>query len=152
MASLADEIARFLLREMGEADTLDIQRRELSARFGCSPSQITYVLATRFGPASGFVVESRRGGAGFVRITRVRWDSRRRLLEWLEREIGHSIDQRQAEGLLQRLRVEGWLSAREFALLRAALDREVLGLDWPEQDRLRARILRAALLGLLKTA
>lgn len=152
MQSLADAITFYLLERMGEADVLEVQRSELSARFGCSPSQVTYVLATRFRPAAGYVVESRRGGAGFIRIVRLRWQSPPRLLEWVERQIGNSIDQRQAEVLLARLGEEGWLSEREGRLLRAAVDRRVLALPLPERDRLRARILRAALGGALGAA
>lgn len=147
--SLADAIAFYLLERMGEADVLEVQRSELSARFGCSPSQVTYVLATRFRPAAGYVVESRRGGAGFIRIVRLRWQSLPRLVEWVERQIGNSIDQRQAEVLLARLGDEGWLSEREGRLLRAVMDRRVLALPLPERDRLRARLLRAALWSVL---
>ncbi len=145
MQSLADAIAFHLLEQMGDSDVLEVQRSELSARFGCSPSQVTYVLATRFRPAAGYVVESRRGGAGFIRIVRLRWRSLPQLLEWVERQIGNSIDQRQAEVLLARLGQEGWLGGREVRLLRAVVDREVLALALPERDRLRARLLRAAL-------
>ena len=71
----SDRIARFILDALESADgTAELQRSSLADRFGCVPSQINYVIATRFSPERGYMVESRRGGGGYIRITRVQPD------------------------------------------------------------------------------
>lgn len=71
MASLCDDIARFICDALKETQQIDLQRNLLAERFRCAPSQITYVLSTRFTPQNGYHVESRRGGGGYVRIIRL---------------------------------------------------------------------------------
>ena len=69
---ISDIIANFILEEISEAEgTAELQRAELAQRFNCVPSQINYVISTRFSPEHGYIVESRRGGNGYIRITRV---------------------------------------------------------------------------------
>ncbi len=72
MKNLADIIESFIVRELlaDEADQILVQRNELAVRLSCAPSQISYVLSTRFTPERGYIVESRRGSGGFVRIAR----------------------------------------------------------------------------------
>ena len=71
----SDMIARFIQAELEEANgVLELQRSDLAQRFGCVPSQINYVMSTRFSPEHGYIVESRRGGGGYIRITRVQVD------------------------------------------------------------------------------
>ncbi|HYG58005.1 MAG TPA: CtsR family transcriptional regulator, partial [Symbiobacteriaceae bacterium] len=71
MANLADDIEQFLKHLMGDTGVAEVQRATLAAQFGCAPSQINYVMATRFTPERGYIVESRRGGGGYIRITRL---------------------------------------------------------------------------------
>lgn len=73
MRNLADAIENFIISELlrDREDSLLVQRNELAERLSCAPSQISYVLSTRFTPERGFIVESRRGSGGFVRIVRV---------------------------------------------------------------------------------
>ncbi len=73
MRNLADSIENFIIGELlrDREDSLLVQRNELAERLSCAPSQISYVLSTRFTPERGFIVESRRGSGGFVRIVRV---------------------------------------------------------------------------------
>ena len=74
MAKISNSIEDFLLAMLKEAEgSLEIQRSLLAERFDCAPSQINYVLTTRFTPYKGYYVESRRGGGGFIRITKVRF-------------------------------------------------------------------------------
>ena len=70
---ISDIIAGFIQQELEEAGgALELQRSDLAQRFNCVPSQINYVMSTRFSPEHGYIVESRRGGGGYIRITRVR--------------------------------------------------------------------------------
>lgn len=71
MAQLSDSIEQFIKDLMEEDRQIDLKRNELAQHFGCAPSQINYVLATRFSIDHGYVIESRRGGGGYVRIIRI---------------------------------------------------------------------------------
>lgn len=74
--SLADKIEQYLkvLIERSEDKKIEIQRSELAETFDCVPSQVTYVISTRFTEAEGYLTESRRGGKGYVRISRYHWE------------------------------------------------------------------------------
>lgn len=151
MSCLVDQIEahlRWMLAQNG--DLIEMQRSELAERFGCVPSQINYVLATRFSAERGYLVESRRGGGGYIRITRLRLEPPELLRLLLAEHIGEEIDQRGAMGVLSWLESEDLLSRREADLLRAVVDRDTLSLPVPERDRLRARILRASVVSLLR--
>lgn len=88
----SDMIARFIQAELEEANgVLELQRSDLAQRFGCVPSQINYVMSTRFSPEHGYIVESRRGGGGYIRITRVQVD-RHTLLMHVINSVGDTLD------------------------------------------------------------
>lgn len=146
MSSLASAIERYLLRLLERAQAVEIQRQAVAAIFGCAPSQINYVLETRFTPERGFLVESRRGAAGFVRIVRLELPPG--LDELLAGCVGESVTQEGALHLVERLAAGGWVTPREAAMMAAALDRRSLALPLPERDRLRARLLRAMITSL----
>lgn len=148
MRTLADKIEDYLKKRLSESPqgVVEIQRQELALLFACVPSQINYVLSTRFTLAQGYWVESRRGGGGYVRIVRLPLDIRR-LAEVLE---DRPLSQQAAEGIVTRLEEEGVVSRREAMLMRAVLDREVLNLELPARDFLRGRLLRVMLLTLLR--
>jgi transcriptional regulator CtsR len=142
---MTDVIEQHLLELLGDSSAVELQRAELAQRFGCAPSQINYVLLTRFTPARGFVVESRRGGGGYIRLVRLPAEARGDLTRFPA-----ACDQATAEQHLTRLREAGRLTEREAAMLRAIISREVLSLPLPLRDRIRAAILRAALCGLAR--
>jgi transcriptional regulator CtsR len=147
MATLSDAIEAYLLARLeANGGTLDVQRIELAERFGCVPSQVTYVLMTRFTPERGFLVEARRGGGGGIRITRLRATAED-LLSLLGDLL--AIDQSRAEDLVERFLRADVITPREAAMMMRAMDRRVLGLDLPERDRVRARLLRAMLASVL---
>lgn len=140
MASLSDLIETHLLAMLGDSAEVEVQRAELASRFGCAPSQINYVLVTRFTPARGFLVESRRGGGGFIRVSRLPADA------WADvGELPDDLDQATAEQHIARLREAERLTAREAAILRAVVSRTVLRLPLPLRDHVRAAVLRAGL-------
>ena len=146
MPCMTDAIEQHLLGLLGGAHAIELQRAELAERFGCAPSQINYVLVTRFTPARGFIVESRRGGGGYIRVLRLPAEARADVAVFPEQ-----IDQSTAEHHLERLREAGKVTEREAAMLRAIVAREVLALPLPLRDRIRAAILRAALCGLARS-
>lgn len=151
MATLSDAIEQYLLQQLARPGVaaLEIQRAEVAQRFGCVPSQVTYVLVTRFTPARGFLVEARRGGGGGIRISRLRLGADR-ILALLS--AGPGIDQRRAADVVRGLQAQQWMTAREARMALAALDREVLDLPVAERDRVRARILGAMILAVVAEA
>ena len=102
-------IASFLQESLDEAEdgVLEVQRSDLAQRFNCVPSQINYVMSTRFSPERGYIVESRRGGNGYIRITRVRVD-RQTLLMHVINSLGERMDLPSARAILSWYRPERW--------------------------------------------
>ncbi|MCL6476787.1 MAG: CtsR family transcriptional regulator [Peptococcaceae bacterium] len=152
MSNISDLIEKYLkkLLEASKHGQVEIQRNELAEKFDCVPSQINYVLSTRFSVEHGFIVESRRGGGGFVRIIKVPMDEKVDIVSHLCDLIGSSISQQGADGIVRRLLDEGLVSEREAAVMKAALSRDVLRIALPARDQLRALILRAMTIALLQ--
>jgi transcriptional regulator CtsR len=147
---MSDIIEAFLKQMINETDgSIEIQRNELANYFNCVPSQINYVLQTRFSPARGYSIETRRGGGGYIRITRLDAESASRLINRIRRAIGDHIAQDDAVNYIHWLLEEGFISEREAALMRAAVDRETIAIELPVRDYLRANILKAMSLALL---
>lgn len=152
MANLCDLIEEYLKDRLRtrKNGVLELQRGELAERFRCVPSQINYVLQTRFTPERGYQVESRRGGGGYVRLIRLNLsgveDSRR----WLLSRIGDAVSQEEARGYIMKLFEEEMITEREAAMLQAAVRRETLRIDLPARDRVRASLLKGMLLAILR--
>ncbi len=108
---ISDLIASFLQDSLDTAENgvLEVQRSDLAQRFNCVPSQINYVMSTRFSPERGYIVESRRGGNGYIRITRVRVD-RETLLMHVINSLGGSVDLSSARAILSNLVQSGAIS------------------------------------------
>lgn len=145
---ISDLIAGFLqdcLDETGDG-VLEVQRGELAQRFNCVPSQINYVMSTRFSPERGYIVESRRGGNGYIRITRVRVD-RETLLMHVINSLGDSVDLPSARAILGNLSESGALTEDLARTLLAAVGDKALGAVPRElRDQVRADILKNVLI------
>ena len=150
MPTLADAIERYIreLFRQTARDYVEIRRAELASRFSCVPSQISYVLETRFTPERGYVVETRRGGGGYVRILRLyaASDERARLARWVMEQAGPAVTARQADAIVDRLQQAGLLSEREAAVWRATLRRQTQWVPEPVRDQVRAALLRGAVM------
>lgn len=151
MPNLADFIEEYLKRmlEASGGGFIEIQRSDLADRFKCVPSQINYVINTRFSHARGYIVESRRGGGGFIRIVKSTVENPRELARLINETIGLRVDQHTAESLIKRLFEEGHISEREAKALMVAIHRAVLDLDEPYEGLIRAKLIKAMLLTLL---
>jgi len=150
MANLADDIEQFLKEHLQRASVIEVQRAVIAAKFGCAPSQINYVLATRFTPEHGYLVESRRGGGGYIRIIRLNMERSGALHELVHREIGDQLSQEEALGYISRLREQKIIDDREAALMQAVVHRETIRLELPIRDYVRANLLRAMILAILR--
>lgn len=151
MGSLADEIERYLHSLLSRSGTVEIRRADLAGQFDCVPSQINYVLETRFAPEKGYLVESRRGGGGFIRIIRVRYKSPDDLLKRVLEKVGDSLDESRARHYIDLLHERQVVSSREAGLMAAAVGRDVLRFKIPIRDNLRARLLKAMLFALARS-
>lgn len=150
MRKISDIIEQYLKQIIDKSGgAVEIQRNDLADKFSCVPSQINYVIGTRFTLEKGYVVESKRGGGGYVRIQRIELPKVQGLQMHIDQLIGHSIDQTVAEGLIYQLEEAEHISKREANLLRVAVHRDHLQLSLPYRDELRARLLKAMLITLM---
>ena len=146
MAKLSNSIEEFLNELIEEANgALEIQRSKISDHFNCAPSQINYVLTTRFTPYKGYYVESRRGGGGFIRIVKVEFQDHEKSLDLFRDFIGDSITKDKADLLIKELRRRDFTSSREAELIRVSLSDRSLSLS-DNRNILRANILKNILL------
>ncbi len=151
MRNISDIIEHHLKQFLSDSDDgkIEIQRNDLAGHFQCSPSQINYVITTRFSLARGYIVESKRGGGGYIRIRRLDMNARDRLQSALAQLFEAHVSQQWAENLVDGLVDCELLSLREGRMMNAALKRDTLMLALPLRDELRARLLRAMLNSLL---
>lgn len=151
MRNISDIIEKYLKSILHESPegAIEIQRNELAEQFSCVPSQINYVISTRFTLEKGYLVESKRGGGGYVRIRRIELPGANSLHTYLHQMISDEIGQTAAEGLIYQLEEARFLGRREAALMRAAISREALMVKLPYRDQIRARIMKAMLISLL---
>ena len=152
VGSLADDIERYLRHLISRSGTgaVEIRRAEVAGYFKCVPSQINYVLETRFSPERGYLVESRRGGGGFIRIIRVRYKSPNDLIKRVLAEVGDRLDESRARHYIELMRDRNVVSQREADIMTAAVRREILRVEVGLRDRLRARVFKAMLLAVAK--
>ncbi|MDO4810696.1 MAG: CtsR family transcriptional regulator [Eubacteriales bacterium] len=123
---ISDLIAGFIQQELEEmGGVLELQRSDLAQRFNCVPSQINYVMSTRFSPERGYIVESRRGGNGYIRITRVQVD-RQTLLMHVINSVGDTLDIASARAIITNLVESEAISLNVGRALLAAMDDKTL--------------------------
>ncbi|MBB6636542.1 CtsR family transcriptional regulator [Cohnella thailandensis] len=151
MRNISDLIEQYLKQILSSSPggAIEIQRSDLAEKFSCVPSQINYVISTRFTLEKGYYVESKRGGGGYIRIQRVDLPNLEAVQRHIQLTIGDQIDQTAAEGLVYQLEEACFLTPREAHLLKAAMSRDTIQLKLPLRDELRARLLRAMLVALL---
>lgn len=147
---ISDLIADFIQQELEEANgVLELQRSNLAERFGCVPSQINYVMSTRFSPEHGYIVESRRGEGGYIRITRVRVD-RQTLLMHVINSLGDTLDLPSARAITQNLVDAEAISLQVGELLLSAVgDRALQRVAPTYRNALRCDIFKQILIHLV---
>lgn len=131
--------------EMSERELVEIKRSEIADKFQCVPSQINYVINTRFTIEKGYAVESKRGGGGYIRIMKVQSYDHAHVIEQILNLIQSRLTQNSAEDVIFRLVEEEIITKREAKIMLSVIDRSVLYIDLPYRDELRARMLRAML-------
>lgn len=135
---ISDSVANYILELLNEADGIaEIQRNELAGFLGCVPSQINYVLTSRFTPEHGYLVESRRGGGGYIRITRLQI-SRPDMIMHIINTVGNTLDAGTARAMTENMLQNGVLTREAADLLQAAVSEKALSV-LPRELRNEAR-------------
>ena len=145
---LSDSIESFIKTLLTQDETeVELKRNELAEYFNCAPSQINYVLATRFTLDDGYMIESRRGGGGYIRIVRVMQTGPQRLMYLLNERIGSAISEAEAVKVLTQLAQQQVITEAECGIMQAAVSGQALAIPMPDamKDAARARTLRAML-------
>lgn len=140
---LSDHIAK-LIEEMLDSGggSAEVKRNDLAARLGCVPSQINYVITSRFTPERGYMTESRRGGGGYIRIVRVQLSKNDYLMHFFQ-AIGGKLDEQSARAYLRSLLDNGIMTEREAKLAAAAMSQTSLDKCPSEKrDEVRADMMR----------
>lgn len=146
---MSDLVAQYILEMMETQNGIaEIQRNELAGNLGCVPSQINYVITSRFTPEQGYVVESRRGGGGYIRISRVKMDRGTALMHIIN-SVGNTLDKATAEAMLNNMLSRQMLEMQSAKIIAAALsDRTLKHIEQERRDLIRADLFKNMLLTL----
>lgn len=145
MRNISDIIEEYLKATIQKSGgtPLEIKRSEIAKKFQCVPSQINYVIQTRFTLEKGYQVESKRGGGGYIRIVKVSPHNQLDLFEHMIQLIGKRIDQHTAENIIIRLYEEQIITKRECSLMISVMDRSNYHSTISHRDEVRASMLKS---------
>lgn len=142
---ISDKIEAFineLLKDDAD-EWLELKRNELAAIFGCVPSQINYVISTRFNPEHGYIVESRRGGGGYLRIKQLKYEDG--LIMQTIKLTGDALDEKTAKAYLSNLIRQNAINEKTASLILSGISDASLTVEQPIRDKLRANIFKSML-------
>lgn len=146
---MSDMIEEFIKELFEEENKIEIQRNDLAEKFKCVPSQINYVISTRFKPAQGYYVESRRGGGGHITITKVNITKSNYLMHIIS-SMENSITAQEVSIFISNFLSYKMITKNEAKLLKVATSDNVLTIDPKYRDGLRANIFKNMLLNLVE--
>ena len=149
MMRMSDLVAQYILEMLEEQDgSAEIRRNELAGSLGCVPSQINYVITSRFTPEQGYIVESRRGGGGYIRISRVKMDNGTALMH-IVNSVGERLDKATAEVMLRNMLQRRMMEMQTAKVIATALsDRTLKNVEQEKRDTVRADLFKNMLLTL----
>ncbi len=144
---ISDTIENFIREMFEEGSSVELKRNELAQYFNCVPSQINYVISTRFTTERGYIVESRRGGGGHIKITRLNLGRNEQIMHIIK-NIGDSVDVMTVEGVVNTLYINDIMSADEAKLILTACSNNALSVvaDGQDKNKIRANIFKNLLL------
>ncbi len=145
MSDLIEEFIKDLFDEQNEA--IEIQRNELAEQFNCVPSQINYVISTRFKPSQGYYVESRRGGGGHITIRKVN-NTKEDYIMHIINNIGNVLTTNEVDILISDFLTYNIITPKEAKFIKVATSDNVLRLNQQIKDEVRARIFKNMLLNI----
>jgi len=143
----SDIIESYLKELLEDTSTIEIRRMDMASQFNVVPSQINYVINTRFTLPKGYDVESKRGGGGYIRIVKIQVTDNHQLIERMQRSIGESLSIEDAKSFLGFLHQEEAITQREAQLMKAVLEEDLLEkqADKTQADKLRAKVMQSFL-------
>ena len=148
--SLSNDIAKLIVEMLNEDGEAEIQRNLLAENLGCVPSQINYVISSRFTPERGYIVESRRGGGGYIRISRIKCD-KSTLLMHVVNSVGAAIDEGTCRTHIINLVNQNLLEAQEARVMLAAVSENCFReLPPPIRAIIRAAVFKQMLLSVMQ--
>ncbi|WXR63088.1 CtsR family transcriptional regulator [Peptostreptococcaceae bacterium AGR-M142] len=146
---MSDLIEKFIKELLDESNSVQIKRNELADYFECAPSQINYVLTTRFNSDRGYYIESRRGGGGYIKIIKINLNEDDYLSYLIKEEIGSSLSYKKARLIISNLKERDVINQKEQKIILSAINDRVLNIPVDElRDRLRANILKSIIINL----
>ena len=151
MATISDIIEEFILSALADDDLLQLSRNDLATFFSCAPSQINYVLSTRFTPEKGFIIESKRGGGGCINLIRIT-DDKENVLKSIYNYLCEegTLEYNKLLHILERLEKDGIIDNKESELLKITMSDKALANPVNITARLRAQMLKEIVLNLSK--
>ena len=147
MSNISDIIEKHLkqiLHAKGQ-NVIEIRRSEIAEQFQCVPSQINYVINTRFTVEKGYIVESKRGGGGYIRIMRIIHEDKSELIDEIIAMINPTVTQQASLDVLERLLEQEIITEREAKIMLSAIGRNTLAFQLPLRDEVRSRVLTSML-------
>jgi transcriptional regulator CtsR len=146
--NMTDIIEAYLKKVLQQQEQVEIRRSEIAQLFDCVPSQINYVINTRFTIQKGYLVESKRGGGGYIRIIKVQVLDDLDMLNTMIEIIGDSITEKDAKSVVQKLYEDDIITKREAKLMLVAMDKSLYTGERVIDNRLRSNLLRTMLVNL----
>ena len=146
---MSDMIEEFIKDLFDDDDYIEIQRNDLAEHFNCVPSQINYVISTRFKPSQGYYVESKRGGGGHISIRKINTTKSNYLMHTIS-SIGDKLTSQEVDIFLSNFLSYGVVTKKEAKLLKVATSDNVLNVPQNIKDELRARIFKNMLINLVE--
>ncbi len=147
--NLSDLIEEYIMNAISDEQEVELKRSEIAQAFNCVPSQINYVISTRFIPELGFYVESKRGGNGYIKISRInltKYDFLKDLIE----KIGRSMSQSVMDVYLRELLEYNVIDEKNANIISAALsEKSMLQVDKLKRDQVRADMFKNILVNLI---
>ncbi len=150
MSNLSDGIEKFILSNIGKENCIHISRNELADFFNCAPSQINYVLTTRFNINRGYIIESRRGGGGFIRLEKIKNYGKNYIYTLIDENLSSEISYKDALYLLEELVNRQFLQPDQAKIISYATTDRALATPIKMDGILRANILKSVLVNILK--
>lgn len=146
---LSDIITAYILNQLEENGSMELQRNLLAEELGCVPSQINYVLTSRFTPEQGYIVESRRGGGGYIRVTRIHYAGQIPPLVQLANAMDDTLEERKAQIFLENMLSRELIDEKTAKVLETATsNRTYKDVPYENRDALRASMLKQLLIAL----
>ena len=151
MSNISETIEKFIISSMGDENFVEISRNALAEYFSCAPSQINYVLDTRFTVDRGFSKESRRGGGGFIKIEKLNTQDKNHFINSLVNEsIGEELSFKRFSQIIEKLKDDEILTKKEGEVILIALSDDSLSMPFAIRDRVRAKAFKNILINLMK--